>query len=267
MFSNFYAFSTFFVAVVVLNLALMMFLGSKELSARLFSLAAFFNFLWLFSVGSAYLLTDPTWAAFAARSTCSTGLITVWALLFCSITYSEKKIFSRNMKILLFFGIFVVLFLVYAKDILSLFGAPFDSWIKEQTIVSETFPTNYGYVGWYFGSLMGVWSMIFYGVSGAFVATLYQKFDHQTDPLLRKQALFMFLSMVVAISPAFLFNVMFPIMGNFRFFWLGGILSLGWVSILGYSIIKQGQMKVRTVTAELLVVALILIMFIGMFAV
>jgi hypothetical protein len=267
MFSSFYAFSTFFVAVVVLNLALMMFLGSKELSARMFAVAAFFDFLWLSSIGWAYLVTDPALSVLGARGTCFFGLVTVWMLFFCSLFYAEDLVFSRNIKILLFSGIFVALFLVYAKDILSLFGSPFDSWIKEQTIVSKTFPTNYGYVGWYFGTLMDVWTMLFYVISGCFVATLYQKYIHQTDPLLRKQTLFMFLSMVVGLSPAFLFNVMFPVMGNFKFFWLGGILSLGWVSVLGYSIIKQNQMNVRTVTAELLVVVLILIMFVGMFGV
>jgi hypothetical protein len=267
MFTSFYAFSTFFIAVVVLNISLIIFLGGKNTSSKLFALAAFFHFLWLFSVGIAYLLTDPILVALAVRNGYFVGLSIPFILFFFSLIYPENREISRNMKYVILFGIFCIFILVYAKDIFSLFRPYLGDLISEQTIITASKITKNGYLGWDFGFLIQFWAMLFYGLGFSFVATLYQKYIFQTDELLRKQALFMLLAMVIGMSGVFLCNIMLPIMGIFSLFWFGVLTSLGWVAVVGYSIIKQGQMKVHTVTAELLVVALILIMFIGMFAV
>jgi hypothetical protein len=268
MFSSFYAFSTFFIAVVVLNLSLIVFLGGKNLSSKLFALSAFFNFLWLASVGFGYLFTDPALNAFAGRGTTFAGLCTIWVLYFFSLSYPENDIkFWGVVRKIIVLGIVGIFFLVYIKDILSLFGEPFNSFIKEQTLVVDSFTTKNGYSGWRFGFLWTFWTMLFYGFGFSFVAMLYQKFVSQTDELLRKQTLFMLVSMAVAMPPVCVFNVLLPTYGIFGFYWWGALSSVAWVSVVGYSIIKQGQMKVLTVRSELLVVAMILLMFVGFFAV
>jgi hypothetical protein len=265
--TTFYGLSTFFIAVIVLNISLIISLGSKDSSSRLFALASFFHFLWLFSIGLSYSLIDPDLVAFALRNVYFVGLVIPFILFFFSLSYLEDHVFTQRTRNIMVFGILAMFLFVYAKDILSLLGAPFNTFLKEQTVITVSKITEDGYLGWNFGFLSLLWAILFYGFGFSFVAKLYQKYAVQTDEVLRKQALFMFLAMVIAMIPAFLFNTTFPFMGIFSFFWYGVLSSICWVSIVGYSIVKQGTMNVNTVTAELLVFAMILLMFVGFFVI
>jgi hypothetical protein len=77
----------------------------------------------------------------------------------------------------------------------------------------------------------------------------------------------MFLVLVIGSVPGIITSIALPSIGIFTYDWGGFISAFGWIGIMSYSVIKQNQMNVKTVYSELLVVGMILLMFIGFFAV
>jgi hypothetical protein len=272
-----YAVSTFFVAVVVYNLAFMIWLGSREHSPRAFSLSVGMLATWILCGGFAYALAglpssgstfninNRELAAVFIRGCYLFGTLLGLSIFYFSLTYLNKNKPSFLIKELFILGGFLVACLYYLKDIFTLLG--WGDLIPEQTIISDVFINMNGYLGWHFGNMYIFFDAIFFSVFSFALATLWQKYSLQVDTILRKQALSMFLVVAVGFFPGAIFNTIFPGIGIFGFFWIGFMSSFGWVSIMAYSILKQNQMNVMMVTNELLVVALILLMFIGMFAV
>jgi hypothetical protein len=268
MFSmGFYAVTTFFVAVLVYNLALMIFLGSKEHSPRSFSLSVGILATWALSWGFAYAfagIKDYETAAFFIRCGYFFGAMVSVTVLYFSLTYPDNHRPAPFVRELFVFATFLMVILFYTKDILVLFGKTF---VFEHTVITNSFLTPGGYLAWGKGDFYFFFDIIFIGFFAATLGTLWQKYVQQTDDTHRKRALFMFWAIATGFVPTTVLNVAFPQLKIFAFNWFGLMSSFGWVSIMAYSIVKQGQMNVRTATAELLVVALILLMFIGMFAV
>jgi hypothetical protein len=273
-----YATSTFFVAVMVYNLGLMVGLGSKEHSPRAFSLSIGMLATWLlcggFSysfaglppVGTSYFgMTNMEWAAFFIRGCYLFGTLLGLSVFYFSLTYLNINKPSFLIRELFFLSSILVIFLYYIKDIFTIFG--FGALVSEHTIIADAFINANGYLGWHFGSLYILFDVIFFSLFSFTLATLWQRYKQQIDPALQKQALAMFLVIAVGFYPGAIFNTIFPAVGIFGLFWVGFMSSFGWVGIMAYSILKQNQMNVMMVTNELIVVAMILLMFIGFFAV
>jgi hypothetical protein len=271
-----YAVTSFFVAVVVFNLVLMIWLGSREHSPRAFAVGIGFIATWVLSAAFAYSFmslkaTDPSIitrnleiTAIFIRGCYFFGTLIGIAMFYFSLTYPNNykpKLFIRGIFILT--GFFVAL-LYFAKDILSFFGSTI---IKEQGIIADVYINTNGYLSWHFGNSVVFFYFFFFGFWSAALATVWQKYKNQVDTVLRKQTRAMFWAISAGIIPGSILNTMFPAIGIFGFFWVGLIATFGWVGIIAYSILKQNQMNVRMVTAELLIVGMILLMFIGFFAV
>jgi hypothetical protein len=262
-----YAISTIFTAVMIYNLALMLILGSREHSPRSFGFAAILIGTWVLSAGFAFGTFElrPDLSAFFVRTCYYVGSLIAFALFYFSLTYPENHKPASYVRILLVVGGVLFLPLYYAKDLAALFGGQYV--ITEQTMIKDVFLTPRGYLGWHFGNMIVFFDTIFFGFFGACLAAGWQKYRQQTDPILRKQAYVMFLVLATGMIPTGIMNAAFPGIGLFGLFWVGLMSSFGWALLLGYSVVKQGQMNVRTATAELLIVAMILLMFIGFFAV
>jgi hypothetical protein len=150
---NAYIITTFFIAVMIYNLALVIYLGSKEHSPHSFALAIGFYATWVASSAMAYFFFSKGYnveAAFFVRSCHFLAFLGSFLFLYFSLTYPDNykpPVFIRN-----FFGmiIFFTALLFYAKDILIFFGA--SALLSEQTIIADVFPLPNGYLGWSFGS-------------------------------------------------------------------------------------------------------------------
>ena len=245
----------------------MIFLGSKEHSPRSFSLAVGILATWALSWGFAYSfagIKDYETAAFFIRSGYFFGAMVSVTVFYFSLTYPDNHKPLPFVRELFVLATFLMTMLFYAKDISILFGKTF---VSEHSVITNSFLSSNGYLAWGKGNFYFFFDIIFIGFFTACLATLWQKYTQQKDDVHRKQALFMFWAIATGFVPTTVLNVSFPQLHIFTFNWFGLMSSFGWVSIMAYSIVKQGQMNVRTATAELLVVAMILLMFIGMFAV
>jgi hypothetical protein len=258
--------TSFFVATILFCLAIIISLGSKKHSPRACSLWVLGVGLWVSSAGFAYLFSivnQMDIVAFWVRGCYFWGAFIGISAFYFSLTYPNNykpPVFVRTALILVFF---LTMALTYMKDIFNLLGR--GDIVPSQTVIADAFISN-GYLHWTFGSLYIFWDLIFFGFWSATLAVLWQKYKQQTEVNLRRQCLYMFWAITSGIVPGILLNTIFPWVGIFQLFWVGLMASLVWVSIMTYSIIKDNQMSLLVVTNELLVIALILLMFIGMFA-
>jgi hypothetical protein len=271
-----YATSTFFVAVLVYNLVLMIWLGSREHSARSFAVGIGFIATWVLCAAFAYsfvgLKTTETFfavknfeiAALFVRGCYFFGTLIGITMFYFALTYPNNYKPEPYVRGIFVFTGFLVAFLYFAKDIAFFFGS---NVITEQTIITDVYINSNGYLGWHFGKGIVFFYLFFFSFWSAALATVWQKYKNQVDTVLRKQTLFMFWAIASGIIPGSMFNSVLPGAGIFGFFWAGLMATFGWVGIIAYSILKQNQMNVKMVTAELLIVGMILLMFIGFFAV
>lgn len=273
---SFYATTSFFVAVLIYNLSFIIFLGSKEHSPRAFSFAVLLAATWVLSaafeytfaglpsMGMTFGFNNSDLTTFFVRLAYFFGTVVPFAVFYFALTYPTNHKPAYLVRIILFFGGFLTVCLYFAKDILFLFGL--GDLIPEHTLITKTYIQD-GYLHWVFGKFDIFFFILFFGVFYSALAVLWQKYMQQTDPKLKKQAWWMFWAMTIGIIPVSILDAITPSFDIFGLYWIGIVSSLGWVLTVGYSIIKENQMNVRTVTNELLVVAMILLMFIGMFAV
>jgi hypothetical protein len=270
MFSNsVYSTTTFFVAVILFCLAIIFSLGSKNHSPRSFAFAIILTASWVSCIGAAYLFwgRNDILTALFVRGGYFFGTVIPFAVFYFALTYPDNykpPVFIRT--IFISAGILTAFF-YFAKDVLFFFTGSASILFPEQTIVGEVFKTSNGHLGWYPGKHIIFFFIFFFGSFCAALSALWQKYKQQTDPTHKKETLYMFWAMTTGFIPAGIFNCIFPFYGIFALYWPGIIATLGWVCIIGYSVIKENQMNVMTVTSELLVIILILLMFIGMFAV
>lgn len=265
---SFYIFSTFFVAVVLLCLTMIIYLGGKNYSSHACALWILGVAFWVSSGAFAFLFASLGYmdlAAFWVRGCYFWGTFIGITVFYFSLTYPNSYRPAPFVRTILFLAFLLIVALCYMKDIFSLLG--YGDLIPLQTVIADTYFNTNGYLGWTFGSLYILWDFVFFGFWMATLATLWQKYTQQVDTVLRKQSQYMFWAITAGIVPGIVLNTLFPWLGIFGLFWPGLLASLGWVSILTYSLIKQNQMEVLVVTSELLVIVLILLMFIGFFAV
>jgi hypothetical protein len=245
---------------------MMLFVGSRERSPRAFSFAVFMLATWEMTIAFTYLFfgVNDVLSAFAARASYLFGTLLAFSVFYFSLVYqdtSEKNSFNTTRKVFVLSAI-PITFLYFAKDILALFGKTIS-----ETVVTDVYLTPDGYLGWHFGNLDVLFYVLFFALWGLTMGTIYQKYKYQTDLVLKRQAWFMLMVLTVGIVPAGMANAAFPGLGLFAFEWPGLMSALGWVSVMAYSVIKENQMKVKTEYSELLIIGMILLMFIGFFAV
>ena len=118
--------------------------------------------------------------------------------------------------------------------------------------------------GWNFGEIDFMFYGIFFGFWMSGLAIIYLKSTFLKFNF-KRNARYMFFAMVVAISPPALLNIVLPGLNIFNPFWFGILSTLGWTSLVGYSIIKFNQLNVKIIYTELLVFVAILLLFINIF--
>jgi hypothetical protein len=264
MFSmSFYAISSFFAAMMVCGLALIIYVGSKNYSSKIFSYTIASIGVWALSIafGYSYAGTNMVLSDFCIRSSYFLGTLIAISFFYFSITFPENYEPSPRIRnFFAFLSLPIVLF-YFAKDISTLFGSTL---VSEQTIMTGTYISK-GHLRWSFGAYDIFFHILFFSFFSAALAVLWQKYKQQTEETLRKQALYMFWALFIGVVPAGLANAALPGVGIFDYFWPGIMGVFGWVCVMSYTIIKQSQLSIKTVTNELLVVAITLIILIGMF--
>jgi hypothetical protein len=246
-------------AFVMLNLGLVIFLGSKDVAARAFAFLTFVVVLWsIFNLLMTATLQMSHLGRVFGRLAYSTGLFVSLSLSYFCFVHATKQ---RNMLLEITYvlvALFSTCFLVFTNGFFM-----DDRWIREVASVGVQVwgiadgPFSFVYYFFYVGSV----------VLGLVVLRIKAK--QEQDMLRKKQLLNMFWIVLIGIVPPTITSIVLPALYVFEYDWIGGVLGIFWVSITSYFLLKKDQTEqvfpVMIVKAELLVIALIFIFGIGMF--
>lgn len=239
-------------SAVVASLTLVVFLGSKKPESRSFALTTFLVTWWIVSHALFHGSQNETVAYVFVRLNFFLGTVIAMTFFYFATTFYNQKHASWQLAIpLVLTGmIFTVLFFgpetshMILSGVESYAGPQGWSWLKGPM--------------WYFFDIffIGFW------MAGMTMLSLrYFKSEGEE----RTRNLFMVVSMFVAVAPPLFMNILLPDFGYYALDWVGTLTSLGWVSVLGYSIIKHNQMNVKVVSAEILIITAALLLFFSIF--
>jgi len=265
---TFFAVGAWIVGLMVVFLSIAIYLGSKEYSARTFAVLILFVAAWVINSGLFYSSTTEQLAGFFMRTNYFLGtLVAVGFYYFCLSypgDYRPSFIFRVSAASLALF----MIPLAYLGD----FFLALEQYFNITAPLTKNLVIESAYAidgiqkwGWVTGDFIGVFNVVFFGFWFAGLATLYAKYTFIIDPTQKKKTLHMLVAMMVGIVPVGLTNAILPELHVFDFFWYGVISTLGWVSVVSYSIMKYGQMNVRAVYTELLIFIAIFLIFISIF--
>jgi hypothetical protein len=248
---NIYTTLVWFSAILIGSLDLVIFLGSSNPSSRAFTHSIFWVTIWITCVGL-FVATSKDYqsAIFFSRMTYFLGSTIAASFLYFFLSYPEDRKISNWIKwsILTVQIIFAYLFLF------------------TDTIVSKLFPiSGNNFLGWGFGPLSPLFEIFFFGFFGTGIVILYYKFKKCTDLNTKANLKYMLWVIVVGATPPSLMCIILPRFGYYDLNWLGPVTELIWIPIFSYSIIKYRQMNVKAVTAEILAIAMTVILFINIF--
>ena len=243
---------TFFVALIELNLIIVIFLGTKTYSSRIFVLLVLTHVLWCVTFGVLHgMITDASVAKLLFNITFYEGLAMSIFFFYFTLTYpDDNKPPYWALAVLLIF--FVSQYSIYFTEGL----------IMSSNITSD--PNHFGWM-WSYGSSKMTFLIPFSLFWTIGLAHLFIKSRKHPTPKTRKHLSFMFWAMLISVIPTSLFSLTLPMFQIHQYNILSPIVGILWVSVLAYSIMKYNQMKVRVVFTEILVLAGVTLLFINIF--
>ncbi|MFA6295140.1 MAG: histidine kinase dimerization/phospho-acceptor domain-containing protein [Candidatus Paceibacterota bacterium] len=245
-----YSILTWFVAILIGSLDLVVFLGSNKLSSRAFAFCIFWVTLWISTMGFFISFQNTDLGNIGLRTVYFLGsAISVSFLYFFLIFPDEIKLKRITYRSLIIFEI-LIFYLIYFTDLI-VFGA----------YVNDS-PSGWS---WHFGILFFIYEISFLGFFLFGIITLYRKYKKCSDINLKNNLKFMLWVIIVGIIPPSLFCIAFPQFGYFDLDWLGPVTEIIWIPIMSYSIIRYRQMNVRAVVAEVLAIGMTIVFFINIF--
>ncbi|MCK5026898.1 MAG: PAS domain S-box protein [Candidatus Pacebacteria bacterium] len=236
------------VIIIELSLAVIVFFENKHFSARMFSALIFLHTLWVIVEAIFHGTPNQDIANFIILFTHYLGGILSAAFFYFSLTYPENKRPSSK----IFVGIVLTQLIL-----LFLYGKGF--------IIGEAFPVDgIQRWAWQWGPLWFMFQISFFGFWIAGLTILFQKFRKASGEI-KKNLRFLILSMIISILPVSIVTIILPSIGIFDYSYIGSITSLGWISILAYTITQHYKTNVRAVLAEVFVMAASIILFVNVF--
>jgi len=259
---TFYTVAIFVVALTILNLSLVITLGSKDYSTRTFAFSIFFVAVWVFIRGLFYSVdstADPLYmfyndfppyaiATILNKLSFFIGGIVASGFLIFALSFPDNKR-RPGLTIFLILLFFAHSFIYLYDDLflgLAYHIGGIENWAWQQGPLLWLYDI-YFFAPW----LVGLYS-IAHKASNTFGQT-------------KVQLTYMFWTMYIGLAPVAIFSMILPRFGTFQFEWISTPLMLVWPSIVAFSIMKHKQMNVRAVYAELLIFACILLLFISIF--
>ena len=248
------------VGLVVLNFALILFLGTKKGSAaRAFALASTLIALEVFLVSIQFGVPPQGIALYSkvASLTYLFGFFIALAFLyFCMVFPHNTKVPDRTKWFL-----FVFAALVYPLFLFTdLIAGPY-TFLQPDIL---TFLGAYQWV-WGIGPYMPIYNVVFNGFFIAGIVLLLKKYFAETNSIMRKRLKYMVITLIVGFAPSGIFSIFLPTIGNFEYNWFGIVAHVGWVSVVSYSIMKYQQMNVRVLFTEVLIVGASFLLFLNIF--
>ncbi len=236
-------------AILIVSLDIVIIIGSKNLSSRLFALLTLITAIWVITQGILISSIDITLSIALLRLQYILGITIAIGFLHFSYVYPHdikpsKKSLAISTSILLIFTylyLFTNTLLVDAYRIQSL-----------------------GNWAWTFGPYSIIFDLIFCILWITSLVRIYQTYVKTTGEI-HKNLKNMFFTLFLGIIPPTLANIVLPSIGVFSFNWTGPIMSTVWIFIIGYSIAKYRQMGVKVAITKVFVIAMVMMALLNIF--
>src|SRR3989344_1929914 len=233
-------------AILILSLDVVIFLGSKNFSSRVFCFFTFVESLWITLYALKMASGNEAYVNFIFKIEFVLGIMVCLGFYYFSKTYPSDK---HPNHWLLFLLISVTAFFYWL-------------FLHTSFMVGSAYlvdsPQRWGWV-----LKPGIWlyvsAFFIFCIMGLY--NVYKNFTHSDSSLEKVNLRHMFVALTFGLIPPSIFDVILPVFGQYKWSWLGPVLSTFWIFIIANSIIRYRQMNVRIVVAEAIVLAIILSSF------
>lgn len=248
-----YSAINFLAAIVMVTFAVVVYSGAKNSETRVYAVYSLFTGLWGLAIGMALFFQEPNdvYVTQSIRASYWLGLGTAILFHYFSRIHRDDPLKHRVWKWLsvALCGIFLFVFQFTNTVLIKMsFGE----------YAYERIPT-YNWIGFI------LFNVIFSSLLTAGFWNLYKKWRGGGLPEDIARTFFIMSCALFAYAPPVVFAVTMPLIGNFRFFWIAPFITSIWVIAMTYGIAKRGIFKPRIVTAQLLVVMMLIILFVNIF--
>jgi hypothetical protein len=238
-------------ALIIISLGFVVLWGNRSLVSKAFAGLMFWSSMWMISHGFFHAAASQQLASYLVKSNYFFGGVLATAFFFFTLVFPEGKRPKRNVSVLLVLSqLFLLGVYIFTDSI----------------VYRAIFIGGYQHWGWYYGSLSFLFDIFFYIYWGGGIAILFRKYLKEPENSVMKTRLkYMLISMIIAISPTSIANILLPKFGYFWLDWLGVVTILGFAMVTTYSIVKHNQMEIKAVLSEVLVIAMIIFLFVNIF--
>lgn len=238
--------------LVHFSLAFIIYAGAKNLSVRIFGIATFFSGLWVAWRGVFHFLPQEAarLATIMNDFSFATGVIIACLWVYFTLVFPENTPPKKWVVPFLFFINLLLLPIYLFKDLFlgnATWVGGINHWIWEQ------------------GPFLFVYDIFITPLWLAGFIILWLK-ARRYEGKQRKELRVMFTALAIALAPVQIASIILPrIFNNFSIEWTSSLTMIGWSMFLGYHILKHNQMNVKTVAAELLIIAATGLLFLNIF--
>jgi len=236
----------FLVSAVDIVMCLIIFVHNPRSAVNVaFSLTALWAALWGFGLAMFRLSSDFSSQLFWNREFILTAALIGSSFLHFSFVFGKNDTLKLNWK---------KLFLIYCPNIII-----FLTVITPGVLIKDILVRDWGNE-----SILG-WGYIYYGIY--FTAlwlwasiNLLRKYK-RGDQFLKTQIKYIYIGVGISIIFGATFNLVFILLGNYRYVWLGPYAMFGFIVATSYAIIKHQLLNIKVITTEIFAVSLSFVSF------
>lgn len=236
-------------SLLILALDLVIIVGGKSLSSRVFVGLSFLASVWALSQSFLVSTDNPIVAEYLIRYQYVIGIIIAGGFIIFSKIYPHDVKPNRRL-------------IYYLSGIASIISILYI--FTDLLVTGVTYIGGYGKWSWQFGSLHPLFDIVFSILWIVALRNIYLNFKVNVG-LDRLNSGFMFWGLTLGIIPPALANIILPTFGIYYLNWTGPIFSSIWIFVIGYSIMSYQQMNVRLVIIEIIAIAMSAMLFINIF--
>lgn len=244
---------------ILFCLAVVIFLGSKKKSSRVFSYMTATTAIWTFMLGLhiAFPVSGNVVVLdVLPRVMHLTGVVAVLLILYFCILFPEDQKASCLIPISMVSFVFLTVPVYLFTDLVV--GGEVE-WIKYDILGGNIWT-------WELGQCFFVYMFFFFIIPCYGVFLLYRKKRQAKNIIEKKRLNFMIGTFIIGLTPPAFGSIVLPfVFQEYCFNWMGGITHVFWISLVAYSIMKYNQMNVRVVLTEVLVLTGMFVLFMSIF--
>ena len=229
----------------------MIFLGSKNFSSRVFCFFTFVESLWITLYAFKMASGNEVYVNFIFKIEFVLGIMVCLGFYYFSKTYPSDK-HPNHWLLFLLTSVTAFFYWLFLHT----------SFMVGSAYLVDS-PQRWGWV-----LKPGIWlyvsAFFIFCIMGLY--NVYKNFTHSDSSLEKVNLRHMFVALTFGLIPPSIFDVILPVFGQYKWSWLGPVLSTFWIFIIANSIIRYRQMNVRIVVAEAIVLAIILSSFLNIFS-